>query len=1114
MKHFIIFLITLFSLQSAIAQKSYKDNSILATGKWIKVASAHEGINKITYNQLQSWGITSPQHVAIYSNGGYMLPVMNNVEYPDDLTKIPVLHSKDKDGRDAVFFYSGGTTSWKYSELRKVYEHTLNLYSDKTYFFITSDHAKSEAPETKTSISTTPSITVDYFDDYKLYEQENINIHNMGNVWYSDRIMQSMSKTVNFSFPNVLTTEKAKLSISGGAATSEQYTYHQVEMNNQLIASHRYSYRKLDEVKPEVSDYEFWPASEINLKITYDTNGKSGDSWLDYLVVNLKSKLKLDGSQLTFRNSQAKNFSSIAFIIETNASNLKIWEVSNPLAPVAITYTQNAGNISFIDEGYSIRNYVAFNPGNGAFGEPEFVSDVKNQNIHALPTYEMIIVTHPDFIRSSETLAEFHRQKDGMKVLVVNLFDIYNEFSSGLPDVSGIRNMVKMFYDRGLHSAKPLKYLLLMGDGSYDNRRFGGSKSNFIPTHQTGFVNSSSFDTYMSDDFFGILGDQDGGLVGDLMIGVGRIPCQTKGEADIVINKSINYVSPETMGDWRNVIALLADDEDSNQYMTQSEGVAKIVNDSFPGFYFDKIYFDAYRQVSTASGDFYPEVTKAINNRVENGALILNYIGHANEIAMAHEKVLEISDINKWSNKNKLPIFVTATCSYSRFDDDKMSAGEHILFNPAGGAVALFSTTRLVYSGNNYDLSQNFYRYVFQQDEKGNNLRMGDIMRLAKNATGDTYNKRSFSLLGDPALRLAFPKYNVQTKSINGHLIGDTITIGALGKVVVEGEVTDSDGELLSQMNGKVNVTVYDKTMTVETLANDGGRKFSYPVQNNTIYKGTATVTNGLFNYSFIVPKDITYNLGNGRILYYFSNDTIDGNGSTDEFFIGGTSENPVVDNTPPEIEVYLNNHNFKSNDKVSSSALLMVNLFDESGINTVGTGIGHDIVAILDDDYSNIIILNDFYVSDPDTYQSGKIIFPLNNLSPGLHKLEVKAWDVQNNSATQEIMFIVEEGFEITAVKNFPNPVQFYTTFNAVHNLPGDVFQVKVEILNMRGVTVHEINETIGSYGTTEISVRWDVAETNYRFGNDRLLIYRITLNNSEGLVATGAGKLLMNIF
>lgn len=1084
----------------------------MATGKWIKVASTNEGINKITYNQLQSWGITSPQQVAVYSNGGYMLPVMNNVEYPDDLTKIPVVHSKDKDGKDAVFFYSGGTTSWEYSDVRKIYEHKLNLCSDKTYFFITSDHSKSEAPATKTSLTTTPSITVDYFDNFQLYEQENINIHNMGNVWYSDRIMQSMSKTVNFSFPNVVTTEKATVTLSGGAASSSKKSYHHIELNNLFLNSHGYFAKSLGNTKPSYSDFEFWPSNDLSFKITYETEGPSGDSWLDYLVVNLKSKLKLDDSQLTFRNSQAKNYGSIAFTIETNASNLKIWEVTNPLTPVAITYTQNAGNISFTGEGFSIRNYVVFDSGNGVFGEPVFVEEIKNQNLHALPSYEMIIVTHPDFIKSSETLAEFHRQNDRMKVLVVNLFDIYNEFSSGLPDVSGIRNMVKMFYDRGLQSATPLKYLLLMGDGSYDNRRFGGSKSNFIPTYQTSFLERN--ETYMSDDFFGILSDQDGGLVGDLMIGVGRMPCQTKVEADIVVNKSINYVSPETMGDWRNIIALLADDEDGNQYMDQSEGIAKIVNDSFPGFYFDKIYFDAYRQLSTASGDFYPDVTKAINNRVDNGALILNYIGHANEIAMAHEKVLEISDINKWSNINKLPIFVTATCSFSRFDDDKMSAGENILFNPAGGAVALFSTTRLVYSGSNYVLTKNFYRYVFRQDEKGNNLRMGDIMRLAKNATGDNYNKRSFSLLGDPALRLAFPRLNVQTKSINGHLIGDTIAIGALGKVMFEGEVTDRDGQVLSQMNGKVNVTVYDKTMIVETMDNDGEGKFSYPVQNNTIYKGTATVTNGLFNYSFIVPKDITYNLGKGRILYYFSNDTIDGNGSTDEFLIGGTSDNPIVDNTPPEIEAYLNNYNFKSNDKVSSSALLMLNLFDESGINTVGTGIGHDIVAILDDDYSNVFVLNDFYVSDPDTYQSGKVVYPLNNLSPGLHTLEVKVWDVQNNSTTKEIMFIVEEGFEITAVNNFPNPVQFYTTFNAVHNLPGDVFQVKVEIFNLRGVKVHEIDESIGSYGTTEISVRWDVAETNYRFGNDRLLIYRITMHNQEGLVATGAGKLLMNIF
>lgn len=481
---------------------------------------------------------------------------------------------------------------------------------------------------------------------------------------------------------------------------------------------------------------------------------------------------------------------------------------------------------------------------------------------------------------------------------------------------------------------------------------------------------------------------------------------------------------------------------------------------------------------------------------------------------MAAEKVLTISDINKWGNGNKLPIFVTATCEFSRFDDDKMSAGESILFNAAGGGVALFTTTRKVYGGENFDLNKSFYRHVFEHDKNGNNLRMGDVLLLAKNNISEGLNKRNFVLLGDPALRLAFPQLKVVTTSINGHQIGDSISLGALEQVNVEGEIHKPEGIKADNINGEVNITVFDKSMKTKTLSNDGGRAFEYKVQNNIIYKGTASVTNGNFNFSFIVPKDITYNIGEGRILYYFSNDSIDGNGSISDFLIGGSSNNPINESTGPDIKLYLNNYKFKSNDKVSSSALLLVNLFDESGINTAGTGIGHDITAVIDDEFSNVIVLNDFYSSDLDTYKSGKIIFPLNNLTAGKHKIMVKAWDIQNNSSFKEISFIVEEGFQITAVNNAPNPVDFYTNFNISHNLPGNRFNIKLEIFNIRGYLVHESTETVGTYGSTTATIRWDVTDTRYHIGNDRLLIYRITMENPDGLSASGSGKLILNKF
>jgi hypothetical protein len=1112
MKHNILLFIILLSSCSLFAQNSYKDNSVLASGKWIKVSAAKEGIHKITYNQLQSWGVSSPENVAVFGNGGYMLPEWNNIYYPDDLQKINVMHGVDKDGRNAIFFYSTGSVKWEYNLNRSIFTASQNLYSNnKTYFYITSDLPKSVSPNNKPKPAGEPGISLNYYDELLLYKQDLINIHNSGNVWYSDRITRNSSKTVTFNAPNVLTNHGGVLTVSGGAASSQRSYFH-YEMNGANIATQTLPQRNLDDVMPITTDFEFYPLSNMNIKVTYETEASSGESWLKYLTLNIKSRLKLDNSQLTFRNSVARNHEAVSFSIETSADNLKVWDITDYMLPQNIEFTKAGGNISFTDSGNEIRCYVVFDPRGTAIADAQFEANLKNQNIHGLPNYEMIILSHPDFLPASEKLAEFHRQYEKLKVLVINVSDVYNEFSSGIADVTAIRNMMRMFYNRGKDTSTPLKYLLLMGDGSYDNRNRIADKTNFIPTYQSGFL--SSFHTFMSDDYFGLLGDDEGMLTGDLVIGIGRIPCRTLDEADIVVNKTINYTKPETMGDWRNVIALLADDEDGNRYMDESETITQIVNDNFPGFYFDKIYFDAYRQISTSIGDFYPDATIAIKNRVEKGALILNYNGHANAISMAHEKVLEISDINSWGNKDQLPIFVTATCEYGRFDDDKMSAGETILFHPAGGGVSLFTTTRLVYAGDNVRLSKNFYKHVFQQDKNGNNLRMGDIMRLAKNSTNDNLNKRSFSLLGDPALRLAFPKYKVVTNTINGHQAGDTLTLSALEKVTITGEVLCNENKKLENLTGKVIATIYDKEVTAQTLANDGGKKFDFQVQDNIIYKGISTVNNGQFSMSFIVPKDISYNLGKGRIIYYFSNDTIDGNGSTDQFMIGGSGSNPVVDNTPPKIDLYLNNYNFKPNDKVSSSALLLVNLFDESGINTVGTGIGHDITAVLNDDHSNVIVLNDFYTADLDTYKSGKVLFPLNKLNQGYNKIMVKAWDVHNNSAYSEIEFYVEEGFEIVSIHNSPNPVDFSTTFYISHNLPGDIFNVNLEVFNLRGLRVHQSSETISSSGSTEAQLRWDVSNRRHLSTNDRLLIYRVTMQNPSGLSATGAGKLLLNNF
>jgi len=1097
--------------------KIYNSQSVLATGNWFKLSTATSGIHKISYSRLIEMGISNPANLAVYSNGGFMLPKMNNVDYPDDLTQLPVLHKKDKNGQDCVFFYSTGTTEWKYDTLSGKFIHTYNLYSDTTFFYLSSDVTKSPEPSASENINSTPDTTLKTYVSCALYEDDNINLIKSGRRWFSEIIVPFSKFSKNFNFQDVSTESNATVTIaSAGRCFSPSYNI--LNINNTFTDTIQYNsvanYEYFDFVNLNQSDFKVPPKESMTVEMNY--KGDNGESWIDYISLNVPSNLIFKGSELLFKSPESLNHKIIKYAISTSNNNGVLWNITNPLNPKQIITTSETGGISFIDAGLTINEYILFDPVNGTFSEPKSLGKIKNQNIHGLPSYEMIIVTHPNFLAQSEILAEHHRQKDNMSVLVLTTNEIYNEFSSGLPDVSAIRNMLRFFYSRNNGSAAPLRYVLLMGDGSYDNRRFDGTKNNYIPTFQSeNSINKG--DSYVMDDFFGLLDDNEGESTGLLDIGIGRIPCKTASEAEDVINKITTYCSSQTLGDWRNVVCFMADDSDETSrgsFLNDAEELIDSIKKNYSGFFTKKIYFDSYQQISTSWGERYPDVTTEINRSVNEGALILNYIGHANTLALAQESVLGINDISSWNNSQALPLFLTATCEFGRFDDDAVSAGEEILLNPIGGGIGLFTTTRVVYSTNNQYLSRNFYSNIFKHDDNGEKLRLGDVMKNAKNLTiGDT-NKFNFSLLADPALRLSFPKYNVRTKTINDIDIetGD-VTIGALDKVTIKGEVVDPNGLVLSSYNGNITTVVYDKQIEIETLNNDGYGSMKYPVQNNIIYKGESSVSNGEFELSFIVPKDISYNLGKGRIIYYTSNGEEDGNGSTTQFNIGGSSSNPVVDNDAPEMDLFINNESFKSYDHVSSSALLLVNIFDESGINTAGTGIGHDLVAILDDDFSNQIILNNFYSSESNSYQNGKITYPLSNLEPGEHKIWVKIWDVQNNSSEKEIYFVVEDGFRVTNVQNFPNPVRSITDFEITHNLPGEVFDVTIDIYNLNGQKINQLTESVSSIKSTTIKVRWNIFQSSSAVFNNQMLVYRVTLSNDEGLNASGVGKIMINM-
>ncbi|MFY9154202.1 MAG: type IX secretion system sortase PorU [Prolixibacteraceae bacterium] len=1101
-------------LKSAQAAYSWKSSSVLSSGNWIKIKTKNRGFYKITYDQLKTWGFASPEKVSVYGAGGLMLPVLNKDISFDDLPLYPVLTGKDNAGKDCIFFYSTGNIGFKQNQITGFYTHQQNYFSTETFFYL-SDQGNPEIIEKAAEISGVAGRKVSSFTNYAYYEKELVNLLSSGSQWFGEHFLTGSSQTFNLTLDNCDVSKPIQFvtSLVGRSSSSSSFD---VVLNGKKLnpvvfqaydskdATSEFAYIQKTESSESLS------SKNIQVKLTYNASNSSSDAWLDYLAVNFESQLNVNSDVYFFNGRGASGQDLVSeFIINGATATTKIIDITDFQNAVEIPTVFESGQLKFKSNSLTFHEYVAINP-TGTIPVPEFAGNVANQNLHASDVPEMIIVTYPGLQIEADKLANYHRETDNMDVSVVTPEEIYNEFSGGLPDAAGIRNYFRSCYEKGkINGVSKLKYVLLMGDGTYDNRNILEKNMNLIPTYQS--ENSlSPVRSYVTDDFYAFLDENEGDSSGVIDLGIGRIPARILADAQTVVEKVMNYKNTEAMGNWRNVLAFIGDDGDSNTHMSQAEELATIVSKKYPSFYSDKIYLDAFKQLSTSSGERYPDVTTAINTRVKKGTLIMNYTGHANEKNLADENVLDIGGINSWTNINRLPLFVTATCEFSRFDGNETSAGEYILFNPVGGGVGLFSTTRLVYSGANSSLNKAFFNYIFEKDQQGNQLRLGDVMRLAKAYANTGTNQLNFSLLADPAMLLANPVNQVKTTSMDGHDVNIQVdTIKTLSVVTVKGFVADSKGEKLSSFNGEIIPTVYDKAMKVETLGNAGETPMSYTVQNNVIYKGLASVVNGEFEFSFFVPKDISYKLDKGKILYYASNETTDAQGYFDGFYIGGASNNSVSESEGPKIDLFLNSESFQDGGRVSASSVLLANITDATGINTAGTGIGHDITAVLDGDYSMIMVLNDYFQSDKDSYTSGKIVFPLSNLAEGEHVLTLKVWDVLNNSSEKEIRFVVKDDFRIEQVSCYPNPMQGEAKFSFTHNQPDEAFDVNLEIFQTSGARVDNLLTSVGSIGTESLPFEWIPANRNVKM-KAGVYIYRLSVTTKDGKSTSGSGRLV----
>lgn len=1070
--------------------------SKLAGGEIYKLAIVEDGIYKLDYDFLQSIGLDpaaiNPKYIHILGNGGQPLPELIAAPRIDDLAENAIYVKGEDDGQfdktDYILFYATGTRALLPNADSTDLRIATNPYSNEAYYFLKIDAQPGIRLPSQPSLPPVP-FTRTTFSECQRYELDkynlldlNFNTEGGGREWFGDvfKAEKTQSFGDKFYFRNIDPGRPAQLRVRFASYSSQPVAFSiQVEgqqMQTQIQSPGTGTWDDVARVKLFTLDFTpQGPSPDIS--ISYDATAFETKGWLDYIEVRADRQLKYEpGTPLLFNLLPDPAHPQTRLQVQA-AGDLMLWDITEPTQAKQQEFASDGQQVFFTVATDRHRRFVLFSE-TDAFLTPEAVGKIANQNIHGTERADLIIIYPHALKKEAERLAAHRAQKDGLVVVPVDVEDIYNEFSSGALDPTAIRDFVKMVYDRD----PQFRYLLLFGDGSYDYRNIHGSSGthNLIPPWEV--QNSvKKVNTYPSDDFFGLLSDDEGkpDLAGALDVSVGRLCVRTTEEAAGVVDKIIYYdTDPSTLGPWRTRLLCMGDDDDSNLHQRQTSETADYVNTAHPYMNATKVLFDAFPKIPNPFGERIPAATKKINDEVRNGTLVVNYFGHGGASGLAQERVLTTQHVAKWKNmRDRLPLVITASCSTTGFDDPSVKTfGETLQREPTGGAIALYSTVRAVYAYDNEALVDALFPEIFVR-ENGQQRTIGDILRIGKNIAGGTHKVRKFLLFGDPSQRLALPdNYTVVTDKINGTAVAgvDSVPVFALTKITVEGHIVDEQQALVSDFNGKLYVTVYDVETTFETLGH-GSPPYKYKARKGIIFKGGATVTGGKFSFSFVVPKDVVSH-GFGKISYYAADPPTyrDAAGYYQKLYLAGSNGQAIQDDTPPVIDLYMNDEHFVSGGLTNPDPVLLAKISDDNGVNISGSGVGHDLTVRIDDGQWQVA--NDYYETAPDDYTRGELRFPLEKLAEGEHTATVKAWDVANNSATAQIRFIVANPTTggLAHVLNYPNPFTTHTQFQFEHSFAGPV-RVRVAIYSVDGRLVKTIDTEQIPTGFRIADIQWD---------------------------------------
>mgnify|MGYP001374885670 FL=1 len=1100
------FVVNYSFLERSKNNKNSIQSSVMRNGDWYQFFIQESGIHKIDRNFLENLGINTesidPRKIKIFGHGGEMLTMQNTENFLIDPFENSIKITGEEDGSfdsdDYILFYASGPGAYNSEN-----NTNLNLYEDKISYFLSIGSEDGLRISDLLEPDGETSFSIDYYTNYQFHENDDYNLAKIGRRWFGDRFDYENIKTFSFDIDNLIVDQPVKLKISA-AATSEIVTSMSVELNGTQLSTMVFGSigDPILATGDSFSSNINLNSSQANITLTYNNNGNPASSaYLDFISIEAISGLNFNGGQLIFYNDDLDFESEIVSYQISNSSNiLSVWDISDLSNVLEITHNQES-NLTFKSVYSSSNRFVAYDGVDFYTPTVEDNSQISNQNLkeniflnslNEIEPVDYIIIARSDMLFEAERLANINRDVNGLNVKVVELQKIYNEFSSGNQDISAIRNFIRYVYNNS-NNNNSLKYLCLFGDASYDYKNRIPNNTNIIPSWNS--LNSFSLSSsYVSDDFFGMMDIAEGTMTNSnkLDIAVGRILADSNSRAKDLVDKIETYYSQNSFSDWRNKIIVVSDDVDEpweNIIQSTSNNIADLITENKPFFNAKKILADAFNQETSSGGERYPEVKSQLINGMKQGALVVNYFGHGGEDGLARERIFDKIDAVDITN-DKFNCFVSVTCEFTKFDNpNRETAGEYLYWNKNGGSIALITTTRQIFVSVGVNFNLTLENYLFSLDSDSYTT-MAEALRLTKidPSISNSDQRRLVFFIGDPAMKLSIPEPQIIITRINDIPIDEfESNISGLDLVNIKGNVLDSSGQIIDNYQGELTATVYDKEIERSTLGNDGTTDNSgnpilldFKTLGETLFRGKSSISNGEFEFNFVVPRDVGMQVDFGKFSFYSkeNNSLQDKNGYDLSVLMGGINENADEDNIGPEIELFMNDESFINGGITNENPNLIVKLFDENGINT-SSGVGHDIIATIDSNQENSYVLNDYYEANIDDFQNGTINFPLSDISPGSHTLRLKAWDVYNNSSESEIEFTVfdeDQDLVIENVLNYPNPFINYTEFWFNHN-SSTALNVTIQVFTISGKLVKTILGTTESFGNNSFSrdFYWD---------------------------------------